>query len=265
VIQPPPWVAGLLLAIVVAFVALRARALSTSGAGAAVVAGTVAVGAGWSWGFVLIAYFASSTLLSRFRAAEKEGRTGGRVEKHGPRDAAQVAANGGTFVAAAIGYWIHPHVLWQAVGAGALAASASDTWATELGTLSRQTPRSILGWTSVAPGTSGGVTAQGFVAGAAGAAFIALVTSLARWPMAATISAAIGGILGCLLDSVLGASVQARYWCATCDAATEQRLHRCGARTQHVGGYAWLDNDGVNAAATLGGALLGSAASHYYF
>lgn len=257
----PPWAVGLVLAGVIALLAHRARALSSTGAIAALASGTIAMAAGWSWGIILIAYFASATLLSRFHASEKDSRTQGRVEKHGARDATQVLANGGVFVVMALGFSMRPHPLWQAFAAGALAASAADTWATELGILARGRPRSILTWQPVDVGTSGGITVQGFVAGIAGAMFIALLTWMVRWPAAAAVSALIGGVLGCTLDSIVGASLQARRWCASCGMATEQRIHRCGTPTAHTGGLAWLDNDGVNALATVGGALLGASAA----
>lgn len=257
------WAVGLVLATVVALLARGAGALSTTGALAAMVAGTITLAAGWSWAIILIGYFVSATLLSRFRAADKERRTQGRVEKHGARDATQVLANGGAFVVMALGFWVRPHPLWMAFAAGALAASAADTWATELGVLARRRPRSILTWKPVDVGTSGGITMQGFAAGITGAMFIALVAWMVRWPTAATVSALVGGILGCALDSIVGASLQARRWCASCDMATEQQIHRCGAATTRTGGLAWLDNDGVNALATVGGALLGAAATAF--
>src|SRR5438067_738822 len=83
--------------------------------------------------------------------------------------------------------------------------------------------------------TSGGVTAQGLVAGIAGAGFVALVAWMARWPTVALVAALAGGTIGCVLDSVVGASLQARRWCATCASNTEQRIHRCGTRTTVTG------------------------------
>lgn len=258
----PPWIAGAALAAGIAWLARRVGALSSSGAVAATVIGTVAVGAGWSWALILIVYFVSASALSRFRAADKDARTAGRVEKGGARDAAQVAANGGVFAIAALLHWSGAHPTWQMAGAAALAASAADTWATELGTLARSAPRSILGGRVVPAGTSGGVTVQGFTAGIAGAALIAGTVALARWPAAAVTSALAGGILGCVLDSLLGAAVQARRWCPACRADTERRVHQCATVTEVRGGFAWLDNDGVNAASTLGGALLGTLAGY---
>lgn len=255
----PSWIAGLALASAVSLAAWRWRALAPSGALAATVAGTVAVGAGWSWGIILIAYFASSSLLSRLRAAERERRVSGRVDKGGARDAIQVLANGGIFVLAATAYWNRPDALWQAAGAGALAASAADTWATEIGTLARATPRSIVTGAAVPAGTSGGVTIQGFLASIAGAAFVAAIAWAFDWPVSSVAAALAGGVAGSVADSLLGATVQSRRWCAVCGMATEQRVHRCGTATTVVGGWRWLDNDGVNALATASGALVGVA------
>lgn len=260
----PTWALGFVVATGIAVIARGAGALSTSGAVAAAVLGTVAVGAGWSWGTVLIAYFTSAVLLSRFRLADKERLLSGRVEKGGPRDAVQVIANGGVFGAIALGHVFDPEPMWQALAAGALSASAADTWATEIGVLSRASPWSVRTWSPVPAGTSGGVTAQGFLAGIAGAAFIAAIVWLVRWPAVAAVAALIGGAFGCVLDSVVGASLQARRWCASCATITEQRMHRCGSATSVTGGLSWLDNDGVNALATLGGAIFGGIAVRYF-
>lgn len=220
--------------------------------------GAAAMAAGWRWGVVLVAYFVSSSLLSRFRAAQKQARMQGRVEKHGPRDASQVFANGGVYAALALAYAVRPSPLFVALGVGALAASAADTWATEVGALAATPPRAILGLQPVAVGTSGGVTPLGLGAGLAGGVFVGLVTWLAGWPLRVATAAFIGGIVGCLLDSVLGASLQARYWCATCATATEQRRHHCGMPTTRTAGLRWLNNDVVNFMATAGGAVAGA-------
>lgn len=68
------------------------------------------------------------------------------------------------------------------------------------------------------------------------------------------------GFVGMVADSVLGSVWQGRFRCPACDVASEWRVHRCGARTVRLGGMAWLDNDGVNlAASALGAALAGVA------
>ena len=262
--NPGDLLVGLALAIGVAVVAHRAHALTVSGSVAAVVAGTLAVAAGWGWAIVLITYFAGTSLISRYRTQDKDARSGGRTQKHGARDAIQVVANGGAFSAFALGYAVQPDPIWQTLAAGAIAASAADTWATEVGVLARATPRSILTWKPVDAGTSGGITGQGVLGSAAGAALVALTAAVVRWPTPAAFSALLGGIAGSLIDSVVGASLQSRRWCASCGSATEQRIHRCGTVTARVGGLAWLDNDGVNAIATLGGALFGATTARLF-
>jgi uncharacterized protein (TIGR00297 family) len=257
--QLPRWALGFLLASVIALIAWRARSLTWCGAIAAVAMGTVAVAAGWDWGILLVLYFVSSSALSHFRRREKEAASEGRVEKSGERDSIQVFANGGVFMLSALAYGGEPRLLWQLAGAGALAASAADTWATEIGVLSRTRPRSILGLQPVEPGVSGGVTVTGTLAAFGAAALIALAMRLLGWPMAAAVAAFAGGVAGCFLDSVLGASLQSRRYCDACGQATEARMHRCGNATRHVGGLGALNNDGVNFLATAGGAAAGVA------
>ena len=66
-----------------------------------------------------------------------------------------------------------------------------------------------------------------------------------------------GGLApGSLVDSLLGATLQARRWCARCSVSTEQMTHACGETTDLAGGLRWLDNDGVNLVSTLAGAAV---------
>ena len=255
--------AGVAIALTIVLLARRARALSASGAVAALVVGTLAITAGWGWGALLLLYFGTSTALSRYGAAVKDARTAGVVEKGGERDAMQVLANGLGFVVAAALALVpdvasSPDAMARvaALGAGSLAASASDTWATEVGTLRARPPRSIVTWRVVAAGSSGGVTLAGFLAAAAGAAFIALAAFAMGWSPRVAAAAAIGGLAGSTLDSLIGATVQARRWCERCERATERAVHDCGAHTRSDGGISWLGNDAVNLASGVLGGLL---------
>ncbi len=245
------------MALAIALAARRAHALSATGAACATIVGTLCVAAGWDWGALLIAFFLASTLLSRLGRAVKDARTGSVVAKGGARDAVQVLANGGVFTACAVAFIVHPAPVWQALGAGALAASTSDTWATEVGTLVATRPRSIRTGRVVPPGTSGGVSLPGTLAAVAGAIFVAGTAVAMRWPLLIAIAAVVGGVIGSTVDSILGATVQARRWCAKCGAATERAVHSCGAATTVVGGVPWLTNNGVNTVSSA----LGAAAS----
>ena len=249
------------VALAIALLARRARALSVDGAIAATIIGTFALLAGWRWAILLILYFAGSSALSRFGAERKTARTRSIIEKGGERDATQVLANGGVFaIAAALAFAAPEHATrWGALGIGALAASASDTWATEIGTLFGGTPRSIVTIAEVPTGISGGVTIVGSVAALAGAAFVALLGLALEWPMHVALAAFVGGVFGSTADSVLGATLQLRRRCDRCDSATERTVHDCGAATRHVGGISWLGNDAVNLICGAVGGLLALA------
>lgn len=252
---------GIVLAIGVAYVARRARALSGDGAVAAAIIGSLAVAAGWSWAALLVIYFVPTAMLSRVGRDRRDARIAGIVAKSGARDARQVLANGGVFAFAALGSIVLPWSGWSVIGAGALAASAADSWATEVGTLADGRPRSIASFEPVPPGLSGGVTAPGTAAAIAGALFMALAAWALGWPRAAAAGVFVGGIAGSLADSLVGATLQARRRCDGCGEWTERMVHSCGMQTRHSSGFAWLDNDGVNALCTLAGAVaaVGSA------
>ena len=65
----------------------------------------------------------------------------------------------------------------------------------------------------------------------------------------------LSGLLGSLFDSLLGATVQAMYFCPTDQKETEKHpLHTCGTLTVHTRGWTWLDNDWVNFACGAFGA-----------
>lgn len=246
---------GGVLSTLVALAALRARMLSTSGGIAAAVLGAISIAAGWSWGALPLALFLSASALSRLGAREKAERLGSIVEKGSTRDASQVLANGGVYAAAALGYLVAPSPIWHAVGAGALAASAADTWATEVGTLIGGSPISIISGERVPAGTSGGVTLIGTAAAAGGALFIGALAALANWSVPFTV-VALGGVAGAMADSLLGATVQERRWCELCAKATERLVHTCGTTTRHAGGVVGFDNDAVNAVCSGVGALV---------
>jgi uncharacterized protein (TIGR00297 family) len=248
-------IAGVVLAVAATAIARRAHTLSKTGAATSAVVGALAIAAGWSWGFLLLSVFISASALSKLGERRKATLLGPVVQKGDERDAGQVLANGGIYATAALGYIIFPSPVWQAVGVGALAAAAADTWATEIGTLFGGEPISIVSGKRVPPGTSGGMTLVGTLAAAGGAIFVAAAAGLANWPVAFT-AAALGGMAGALADSVLGGTVQARRWCDVCGKSTERLVHDCGTPTRHAGGIVGFDNDAVNAVCSGVGALI---------
>lgn len=217
----------------------------------------ILVSTGWAGGAALLAFFVSSSLVSRLQTRSLLDPKGSR------RDAWQVLANGGAAaagatVAAALG--AGEMALW--IASGSLAAAAADTWATSLGSRSRPAPRHLLTGRSVPPGTGGGVTALGSTAAVVGAGVTAAAAAAVSHDPALVPAGIIIGVMGMLADSAIGGSVQARFSCPSCGIGSEWPRHRCGTPTILEGGVRWLTNDLVNALATVLAALLAAAAWH---
>ena len=228
--------------------AWRLGALSRSGAVAGTVVGAVVFGfGGFDAALVLVLFFVSSSALSLLPPAGERSA----------RDARQVLANGSVAaVAAAVTVWI-PEA--SVAFLGAVAAATADTWATEIGVRLGKTPRSILTLRRQVPGTSGAVSFPGTLAAATGALTVA---GVGNWliPGATVdglVAVAAAGLLGSIVDSVLGAGLQARYRCPACGASPEVARHAgCELRAERISGVPGLDNDAVNLLATVTGAAV---------
>jgi len=259
---------GLLLSTGMALLGYWRKALSASGMAGAILVGTLIFGlGGWEWGLLLITFFVSSSWLSHYRKADK-GQVAEKFAKSSRRDFGQALANGGLGAILAVVFARYPEPLLFAAFVGVMATVNADTWATELGILSRVPPRLITSGAEVAPGTSGGVTSLGIWASVAGAMLIGTVaTALVQvgsllggngWSLRAisySLLAVIGGLVGSLFDSLLGATLQGIYYCNHCAKETESSIHHCGRPAQPLRGWGWLNNDLVNFLASLVGGL----------
>jgi uncharacterized protein (TIGR00297 family) len=265
---------GLVLSGIIAYAGYRKQALAASGAGGAILVGTVIFGLGGGiWGMVLFSFFVLSSGLSMYKKAVKQ-ELAEKFEKGSRRDFWQALANGGlgALIAIAAALWQSP-VLFAAY-LGAMATVNADTWATELGVLSRRSPRLITNGKPVEPGTSGGISALGMGAtlagglgiGLAALAFLLLdihlggtglrgaentLATLLRLLPAATF----GGLIGSLSDSWLGATVQVIYYSTRRQKETERVIDPDGMPNAYLRGWHWLNNDWVNFLSSAAGAL----------
>jgi uncharacterized protein (TIGR00297 family) len=268
VVDPIQILGGFVLSTLIGWAAHQRQALTLTGLVGAVITGTLIFGfGGWSWGLLLIAFFVSSSLFSRYREMEKEGLAE-KFEKGHERDIGQTLANGGWGAVLAVAHAFTPHPILRVAFVGAMASVTADTWATELGVLSRSLPRLITTGRPVPVGTSGGVSVLGTAATVAGGFYIGLgiflldaLASLVKgqapgWTGAGFIVVGlIGGLAGSFFDSLLGATAQGIYYCDRCAKETEKTRHSCGQSTRLVRGHRWLSNDLVNLMSSIVGSI----------
>ena len=253
------WI-GFILGIMIALLAWRAGSLSNSGAWAAALTGGLIFGLGGiSWAVLLLTFFISSSVISRLFSSRKAALNE-KFSKGSRRDWEQVLANGGLGAFLALVFSLAPGSTWVwAAFAGCMAGVNADTWATELGVLSKQAPRLITTWKPVERGTSGGISGQGYLAALGGAALVASAAALLS-PAGSRLlifgTALVGGLVGASADSLVGATVQGIYYCPKCGKETERYpLHSCGTQTLHRRGWRWVSNEVVNFTCSLVAAL----------
>jgi uncharacterized protein (TIGR00297 family) len=251
--------AFVLSALVVALAFWRGS-LSKTGALGAMIIGVLTFGfGGWQWGIILGVFFVSSSLLSHYKEAEKKAAAE-KFDKGHRRDMGQVLANGGLgAIVATLRAFVPDTVVAEAVWfflfLGIMATVTADTWATELGTLSKQPPRLITNGKRVDVGTSGGVSPLGTVVSLLGGLLIGLVAGLiTEYSLPVTAAAgALGGLAGSLFDSLLGATVQQIFYSDARQKETEKKYELDGTPNRPLRGWSWMNNDMVNLIASLVG------------
>ncbi|SIR67484.1 DUF92 domain-containing protein [Natronorubrum thiooxidans] len=197
---------------------------------------TIVLG-GYGWFVVLISFFAIGGLSSKFRYEQKT-TLGVAEDNNGARGSGNVLGNAAVAIVAVLGYASSSATLFPGdpdptlflfAFAGSVSTAMSDTLSSEIGSVF-DTPRLITTLEPVEPGTDGGVTWQGEVAGIVGATVVAGI-SYVLFPEVTAIGAGIivaAGIVGMTVDSLLGATLEGRV----------------------------LGNQGVNFLATLSGAIV---------
>ena len=164
------------------------------------------------------------------RAGRRVKAKAGLAEKRHGRSAAQVIANlsiaalavsglgfelvTGGGVCCGGGYykvWVWPAMMIMCLAA--MVEATADTVSSEIGQAFGGRPVMLISMQRVDPGTDGGVTLLGSVAGVAGGAFVA---AAGMWAFRLSASQAaiawFAGICGLFFDSFLGATVERRGW-----------------------------------------------------
>ena len=201
--------------------------------------------------------FASSSLLTKFKENQKEEfKT--VVAKTGSRDYVQALCNLGTATFIMLLYHFENKEVYIAAFIGSVAAANADSWASEIGGLSKKQPLMITNFKPVAKGISGGITGLGMIGGFFGSLFITalgvasllLNDAIAKNLYLIFFASLLAGTFGFILDSYLGAWFQALY--------TDKRNFTTenSKAGKLVKGWKWMDNDIVNLLTTIASGLL---------
>jgi len=228
-----------------------------------------------------VAFFLAGTRATKFKRSCKdfddgEKSTGGR------RNWIQVISNGGVGMELSILLLIEkgpanelpinfPYEYfpsWLSIAfLGSMACACGDTLASEIApVLSKENPRLITNpFVKVPRGTNGGVTMFGFVCSAFGGFICGLTYYLStmvcvssdillrsppQWPL--LIVGTIAGLLGSIIDSIVGATVQFSGY----ERSTGKITSKSGPGIVWISGSEILDNHSVNLISTLVTALV---------
>jgi len=251
-------VVRLALVVSLSLTAILLRALDGRGFLASVAVGYAIIsGGGLGWFIVVGVFFALGVGFTWYKYEYKKG-IGAAEEKQGARNWPNILANGGAASLFSLGELFYQGPVFAALFLGSMAAVASDTVATEVGLLSKSTPRLLTRPNQpVAPGTSGGVTPLGLVGAFFASLVIGTIAALlgilpgVLLPLSIAI---IGGVAGSVSDSLYGATIQRKGFCIICGKPVEKITH-CGEATKRTRGSRFVENNMVNLMSSVSGSL----------
>lgn len=228
--------------LVIAVLALWKKWLTKGGLLGAVTLGFMVLYLGGFSAFTLfLFFFVSCSILSKIKRFYNS-----REKKGSQRDLMQVLANGLPAVVALLLTRTASFRITAIIGfSAAVAEAVADTFSSTFGIMSRKDPVSIMTFTRVPKGISGGVTMLGLLSGAGGAVITALLHCLViapDWHQGLIISGT--GFIASVIDSVLGATVQEHF--RTLDGTLTEHEYDGDVKNVRVRGLPGFDNDMVN-------------------
>jgi uncharacterized protein (TIGR00297 family) len=197
---------ALLVNIVLGILAWRAGAVRASGLEVGILIGTcIFVGLGWQGFLILVTFFVLGSVLTWVGYGRKL-ELGAAEEQAGARGASHALANAGFATIFALASWITGDWQWPLAFVAAFATASMDTAGSELGPLLGRRTISLKNLKPVPPGTEGGVSLEGTIAGLIAAFFVAIVGAfLFLIPMTHVGLVVAGALAGNLYEGMLGA------------------------------------------------------------
>ncbi|XP_034699094.1 protein PGR [Vitis riparia] len=282
-IQP---IIAILFSAAIAIRSFRRKSLDLSGAFAGFAVLTIHFGVGYRYGAMLLAFFLTSSKLTKF-GEEKKRLVDADFKEGGQRNWKQVLFNSGISAVLALILWRltgwqdkcldskESSLITSLIGGiiGHYSCCNGDTWSSELGILSDSQPRLITTFKPVRKGTNGGVTKTGLLAATAAGGVIGLTfvligffttkcaSDVALKQLLVIPLSAVAGLCGSLIDSLLGATLQYSGFCSV----RNKVVGKPGPTVRKISGISILDNNGVNLVSISLTSMLTSIACLYIF
>ncbi|OMO80812.1 hypothetical protein CCACVL1_12732 [Corchorus capsularis] len=282
-IQP---VIAVLISSLIAIRSYRRKSLDLSGALSGVIVMAIHFAVGYRFGAILLAFFFSSSKLTKV-GEEKKRQVDADFKEGGQRNWIQVLFNSGIATVLSVMIWNltgwedkcldskESVVITALIGGiiGHYSCCNGDTWSSEIGVLSNDQPRLITTFKPVRRGTNGGVTKTGLLAALAAGSVIGLTfvlvgffttrcsSGVAMKQLLVIPLSAVAGLLGSIIDSLLGATLQFSGFCTV----RNKVVGKPGTTVKKISGLSILDNNAVNLVSILLTTLLTSMACVYIF
>ena len=246
---------GFVISFFIAYTAYQKQSLTLDGSIGATFMGTVMYATSGIFGSIMmVLFFLSSSVLSHFNKSKKK-KVARQFDKTGRRDILQVFANGGVGLIHSILYYMTNNPSYLVFLGISFAAANADTWATELGILNKKDPLSLRTFKRVEKGTSGAVSLFGTLSALIGSMLIGIFATMGLSflnigepgfeYLRAFQMVTLGGFIGSMIDSILGATVQGVYYSEEMDGETEKKEYN-GKPNLLVRGLSFVNNDLVN-------------------
>ncbi|KAJ0176726.1 hypothetical protein K1T71_007905 [Dendrolimus kikuchii] len=273
VISPARWLASCLIPLVIAVYGYKKKSVDLSGALLGLLIAFILTLSNYSFLAALFTFFITSSKATKLRPHLKR-KIESDFKEGGQRNWIQVLCNGGMGAQLSLLYLLDVgaserpidfvkdyRASWLTIGIlGVFACCNGDTWASELGTVFSNTdPLLVTSFKKVPKGTNGGISVFGTICSAVGGFLIGISQYLVilyfsdstlwmyappQWPI--ILFGALGGFLGSLIDSLLGATIQYSGLDKDGKIVTHSSLS-----VKHISGRNILDNHSVNLISTV--------------
>ena len=240
--------------LVIVLVSYKKRALTPGGAVCSFFVGMSIYLLGGLFAYsIMIAFYAGAVFAEHL--VEKK-IVGIRVKE--ARDLRQILANSIWSCIAILTFFITKEIIFLCVYATIFAECFSDTLASSIGRAYGRETKYLINRSNAPKGLSGGVSRAGCIAGAIGAAIVALLLFgyliVNDYEVLVSLGYALGcgiiGYVGMIVDSILGEVFQVKYRCDVCDKISEHEIcHETNGRIYK--GFRMITNNTVNLMASF--------------